>query len=214
MTKIVKSKYKISRRLGTSVWGDAKDPFIAKNRNYRPGQHGAQGNRTISVHGRQLNAKQLLKGHYGRIGERQFRKTFDKASRMVGDTAENFIGLLERRLDAVVYRLNIARSIFAARQIVGHKHIMIKRKNRAYWEVVNCPAYSVAEGDQIKLTDKAKALTIITASVQAMERPLPEYLKFDATTMEAEFIRVPKLAEVPYAAKMEPQLVVEFYSKN
>lgn len=213
MSKIVKSKFKISRRLGASVWGDGKDPFL-RSKNYRPGQHGAQSNRTVSVHGRQLNAKQLLKGFYGRIGERQFRNTFDKASKMVGDTAENFIGLLERRLDAVIYRLNIAKSIFAARQIVSHKHVMIKRKNRDVWEVVNCPSYSVAEGDQIKITDKAKNMAPIMASVQLMERPVPEYLKFDPATFEAEYIRVPKLADVPYAAKMEPQLVVEFYSKN
>ncbi len=213
MTKIVKSKFKISRRLGVSVWGDGKDP-VARNRNFRPGQHGASGNRTVSVHGRQLNAKQLLKGHYGRIGERQFRNTFDKASRMVGDTAENFVGLLERRLDAVVYRLNIANSIFAARQIVSHKHIMIKRKNRDNWEVVNCPSYSVAEGDKIKVIDRARTIAPIMAAVQTMQRGVPEYLKFDQATFEGEFIRVPKLEDVPYAAKMEPQLVVEFYSKN
>lgn len=213
MTKIVQSKYKLSRRLGVSVWGNGKDPFLG-NRNFRPGQHGAAGQRTVSVHGRQLNAKQLLKGHYGRIGERQFRKIFDRASRMVGDTAENFIGLLERRLDAVVYRLNIAKTIFAARQIVSHKHIMVKRKNRDTWEVVNCPAYVLSEGDQIKLTDSAKVITPIMASVQAMERQVPEYLKFDQAQFHGEFIRTPKLADVPYAAKMEPQLVVEFYSKN
>lgn len=213
MTKIVKSKFKISRRLGVSVWGDGKDP-VARNRNFRPGQHGASGNRTVSVHGRQLNAKQLLKGHYGRIGERQFRNTFDKASRMVGDTAENFVGLLERRLDAVVYRLNIANSIFAARQIVSHKHIMVKRKNRDNWEVVNCPSYSVAEGDKIKVIDRARTIAPIMAAVQTMQRGVPEYLKFDQATFEGEFIRVPKLEDVPYAAKMEPQLVVEFYSKN
>jgi small subunit ribosomal protein S4 len=213
VTKIVKSKYKISRRLGVSVWGDGKDPF-SHNRNFRPGQHGASGNnRTISVHGRQLNAKQLLKGHYGRIGERQFRNTFDKASRMPGDSAENFIGLLERRLDAVIYRLNIAKSIFAARQIVSHKHIMVKRKNRDNWQVVNVPSFVVGEGDQIKLTESAKNIAPIMASMQAMERGAPEYLKFDPATSEGEFIRIPKLADVPYAAKMEPQLVVEFYSK-
>lgn len=213
MTKIVKSKYKISRRLGVSVWGDGKDPF-ARNRNFRPGQHGAAGHRTLSVHGRQLNAKQLLKGYYGRIGERQFRNTFDKASRMVGDTAENFIGLLERRLDAVVYRLNFAKSVFAARQMVSHKHVMVKRKNRDHFEVVNCPSYLVSEGDLIKLTDKAKTVTSVLAAVQTMERSVPEYFKFDQNSFEAEFIRTPKLADVPYAAKMEPQLVVEFYSKN
>ena len=212
MSKIIQSKYKISRRLGVSVWGDGKDPF-SRNRNFRPGQHGT-ANRTVSVHGRQLNAKQLLKGHYGRIGERQFRNIFDKASRMVGDTAENLIGLLERRLDAVVYRLNIAKSVFAARQVVSHKHIMVKRKNRTDWEVVNYPSYTLGEGDMIKLTDKAKNIAAITASIQLMERGTPEYLKFEPSTGEAEFIRIPKLADVPYAAKMEPQLVVEFYSKN
>ncbi len=212
MSKIIQSKYKISRRLGVSVWGNAKDPFL-RNRNFRPGQNGLV-NRTVSVHGRQLNAKQLLKGHYGRIGERQFRNIFSKALRMVGDTAENLVGLLERRLDAVVYRLNLAKSMFAARQMVTHKHIMIKRKNRDYWEVVNCPSYVLAEGDQIKLTDKAKALTSVLAAVQSMERAIPDYLKFDANSFEAEFMRIPKLAEIPYAAQMEPQLVVEFYSKN
>ncbi len=212
MSKIIKSKYKISRRLGVSVWGDGKDPF-SRNRNYRPGQHGA-ASRTVSVHGRQLNAKQLLKGHYGRIGERQFRNIFAKASRMPGDTAENLIGILERRLDAVVYRLNFVKSVFGARQLVSHKHIMVKRKNRDHWEVVNCPSYLICEGDQIKLTDKAKSMAPVMASVQLMERKVPEYLKFDPANFEAEFLRVPKLADVPYAAPMQPQLVVEFYSKN
>lgn len=212
MSKIVKSKYKISRRLGVSVWGDGKDPF-SRNRNYRPGQHGA-ASRTVSVHGRQLNAKQLLKGHYGRIGERQFRNIFAKASRMPGDTAENLIGILERRLDAVVYRLNFVKSVFGARQLVSHKHIMVKRKNRDHWEVVNCPSYLICEGDQIKLTDKAKSMAPVMASVQLMERKVPEYLKLDSANFEAEFLRVPKLVDVPYAAPMQPQLVVEFYSKN
>ena len=213
MTKIISSKYKISRRLGVSVWGDNKDPFL-KSRNYRPGVHWATTNRSVSVHGRQLNAKQLLKGHYGRIGERQFRNIFDKAMQMSGDTAENFIGLLERRLDAVVYRLNFAKTIFAARQIVTHKHVMIKRKNRDHWEVVNCPAYVLNEGDQIKLTDSAKNITPVLASVQSMERSLPDYLKLDQASFVGEFNRIPKLADVPFAANVEPQLVVEFYSKN
>ena len=161
-----------------------------------------------------MNAKQLLKGHYGRIGERQFRNIFAKASRMPGDTAENLIGILERRLDAVVYRLNFVKSVFGARQLVSHKHIMVKRKNRDHWEVVNCPSYLICEGDQIKLTDKAKSMAPVMASVQLMERKVPEYLKLDSANFEAEFLRVPKLVDVPYAAPMQPQLVVEFYSKN
>jgi len=205
VTKIVKSKYKISRRLGVSVWGRDKDPATKKN--YRPGQHGPTFMRKVSDYGRQLNAKQLLKGFYGRIREKQFRKIFSEAVRSKGDTGENLVGFLESRLDSVVYRLNFASTIFAARQLVSHKHIKVNGK------VTNIASYYVKEGDIIELSDKAKAFDIIQAAIEVMERPVPEYLELDPVHKKAKFIRVPKIAEVPYASVMEPQLVVEFYSR-
>lgn len=205
MTKIVNSKYKISRRLGVNVWGRDKDPSTKKN--YRPGQHGPTFMRKVSDYGRQLNAKQLLKGYYGRIREKQFKKIFTDAIKLKGDTGENLVGLLERRLDSVVYRLNFASTIFGARQLVSHKHIKVNGNT------INIASYYVKEGDIIEVSDKAKAFEIIQVAVEVMERSVPEYLELDSAHKKGKFIRIPKIAEVPYAATMEPQLVVEFYSR-
>ena len=205
MTKIIKAKYKISRRLGVSVWGRDKDPLVKKN--YRPGQHGPSMMRKISDYGRQLNAKQLLKGFYGRIREKQFRKTFDNAVRAKGDTGENLIGLLETRIDAIVYRLNFAATIFAARQLVSHKHVKVNGKT------VNIASYNVKAGDEISLSEKAENFENVKIALEVMERSIPEYIELDTAHKKGKLIRVPKLLEVPYATKIEPQLVVEFYSR-
>lgn len=206
MTKRATSKYKISRRLGASLWGTAKDPFNTKN--YPPGQHGALGRRKMpSDFGTQLMAKQKLKGYYGNISEKQFRSVFKEASRRKGDTSENLIGLLEQRLDIVIYRLNFVPTVFAARQIVSHKHITVNGK------VVNIPSYTVQEGDIIEVKEKSRQIPVIIEAAQNIERDVPDYLELEAKSFKGKYIRVPKLADVPYAVVMEPNLVVEFYSR-
>lgn len=205
MTKILKSKFKLSRRLGISVWGDAKDPQNKKN--YKPGQHGPLSIRKLSVFAKQLNAKQLLKGYYGRIREGQFRKIFDEAARMRGDTGELLIGLLESRLDAIVYRMNLASSVFAARQLVTHKHITVDGK------VVNIPSFVVKPGSVVAVKDSSKNMNTIEVSTAKMDRAVPDYISFDPQGKKGQYIRVPALAEVPYPCPIDPQLVVEFYSR-
>jgi small subunit ribosomal protein S4 len=205
VTKVLKSKFKLSRRLGISVWGSAKDPFNKKN--YKPGQHGPVSIRKLSDFAKQLNAKQLLKGYYGRITERQFRSIFDEAARMKGDTGENLIGLLESRLDAIVYRMNLASTVFASRQLVTHKHVFVDGA------MVNIPSYVVKPGSVVQIRDSSTNIVTIEASVAKMERAIPDYIEFDQKAKKGKYIRVPKFAEVPYPCSIEPQLVVEFYSR-
>ena len=206
MTKRVRAKYKISRRLGVNLWGRAKDPFGTKN--YGPGLHGAQGtHKKKSDYGTQLQAKQKLKGYYGNLTEKQFRKIYKEASRRKGDTGENLIALLEQRLDAVIYRANFVPTVFSARQVVAHKHVKVNGKT------VNIPSYSVKVGDVIEIKEKAKQFPLILEAVQTQERPTPDYLEVDTKACSAKFINIPKLADVPYPVIMEPNLVVEFYSR-
>lgn len=205
MTKITKSKFKISRRLGVNLWGKAKDPFLS--RNYPPGQHGPTLSRKPSDYGNQLRAKQKLKGYYGNISERQFRKVYYKALRMKGDTSENLVSLLERRLDAFVYRMNLANSIFGARQLVGHKHVKVNGK------AVNIPSYTLKVGDVVTVTQKAESNAHVMEAIQKMERTIPSYIEFNAKAMEGKLTRLPMIAEVPYPVIMEPNLVIEFYSR-
>ncbi len=204
MTKIVKAKYKISRRIGESLWGSAKDPVHKKN--YPPGQHSALAQKRSTVHGTQLQAKQKIKKYYN-IVEKQFKSTYLRAHKQKGNTAENLIGLLERRLDAIVYRLNIAPTIFAAKQLVSHKHILVNGK------VVNVSSYLVKLNDVIELKESSKQLPLCIESIQKMDRAVPTYLTFDQKEMKGTFVNVPVLADVPYPINMEPNLVVEFYSK-
>lgn len=205
MTKIVKSKYKICRRLGESLWGSAKDPVHKKN--YPPGQHGASfGQKRKTVHGTQLQAKQKLKKYYN-IVEKQFKNTYLKAMKQKGNSAENLVGLLERRLDAVVYRLNLVPTIFSARQLVGHKHVLVNGK------VVNIPSYLVKPNDTIELKTTSKEMPLCIEASQKMERSIPSYLTFDPKAMKGSFVTVPSLADIPYATTMEPHFIVEFYSK-
>jgi small subunit ribosomal protein S4 len=205
VTKIVKSKYKVSRRLGVNLWGRAKDPF--NTRNFPPGQHGAVGFKKPSDYGTQLKAKQKLKAYYGNILEKQFRLIFKEATRLKGDTGTNLIGLLERRIDAVVYRLNLAPTIFAARQLVNHKHIKVNGKT------LNIISARIKEGDVIEVSAKSREIPIIIDAVKKMEREVPGYLEFDAKAMKGTFLRTPALADVPYPVQMEPNLVIEFYSR-
>ena len=205
MTKRLTAKYKISRRLGVALWGDAKDPI--NKRSYAPGQHGIAKRKKTSDYGTQLREKQKLKGYYGNITERQFRKIYEEASRRRGDTGENLIGLLESRLDTVVYRMGVVKSVFAARQFVSHGHVRVNGKK------ANIPSMNVGEGDVIELREKSRQLAFVLETVQNPERSVPEYISFDKDAMKATFVRVPKLAEVPYAAVISPNAVIEFYSR-
>ncbi|MDE3060859.1 MAG: 30S ribosomal protein S4 [Pseudomonadota bacterium] len=205
MTKRTNAKYKISRRLGASLWGNAKDPF--NKRGYAPGQHGAAKRRKTSDYGTQLREKQKLRGYYGNITERQFRRIYLEASRRKGDTGENLIGILESRLDTVIYRMGLVPTPFAARQFVSHGHIRVNGKK------VNIPSYQVQEGDLIEVREKSKQLTVVLETVQNPERSVPEYIEFDNKELKAKFVRVPKLAEVPYPVVMQPNFVIEFYSR-
>ncbi len=204
MTKRVESKYKINRRLGVNLWGRPKSPI--NNREYPPGQHG-QRRRKPSDFGTQLMAKQKLKGYYGNIGERQFRRIYEEATRLRGDTVETLIGLLERRLDAVVYRMKFVPTVFAARQFVSHGHVNVNGRR------VNIPSYRVKEGDVIEVRDKAKNFGSVLEAIESTERDVPEYTEVDHHALKGIFVRTPKLADVPYPVKMEPNLVVEFYSR-
>ena len=205
MTKRLSSKYKICRRLGVNLWGRPKSP--TNKRDYGPGQHG-QRRRKPTDYGIQLAAKQKLRGYYGNITEHQFRRTYAEAARLRGDTGENLIGLLERRLDAVIYRLKFVPTVFAARQFVNHGHIKVNGKR------VNIPSYRVREGDVIEIKEKSRELGIVLEAVESPERDVPAYLDVDHRKMNGTFIRVPEFAEVPYPVRMEPNLVIEYYSKN
>ena len=204
MTKRAESKYKINRRLGVNLWGRPKSPL--NKREYGPGQHG-QRRKKPSDFGTQLMAKQKLKGYYGNIGERQFRKLYAEAARRRGDTGENLIELLERRLDAVVYRMKLAPTVFAARQFVNHGHVKVNGRR------VNIASFLVKDNDVIEVKEKSKLLAIVLEAAQSSERDVPDYIEIDHDRMRGRFIRAPKLADVPYPVTMEPNLVIEYYSR-
>ena len=206
MTKRITTKYKIDRRLGCNLWGRPKSPF--NQRNSRPGQHGAMGQRRkLSDYGNQLFAKQKLRFYYGDITEKQFRKIYDKASRIKGDTSEILIELLERRLDAIVYRMKFVPTIFAARQLVNHGHIKVNGKR------VNIPSYTVKDGDEISIKEQSKQINLIQEAIVSQEREIPEYLEVDTKDLKGRFLRAPLMHDVPYPVTMEPNLVIEYYSR-
>ncbi|MCY4152831.1 MAG: 30S ribosomal protein S4 [Aestuariivita sp.] len=206
MTKRTSAKYKIDRRMGENTWGRPKSPV--NRREYGPGQHGQRRKGKLSDFGIQLRAKQKLKGYYGDLTEKQFRRIFAEAERQRGDTGENLIGLLERRLDAVVYRAKFVATVFAARQFVNHGHILVNGKR------VNIPSYRVNEGDHIEVRERSKQLATVFEATQLAERDPPAYMEVDHNKMVATFVRTPVLGDVPYPVMMEPNLVVEFYAKN
>ena len=205
MSKRLESKFKINRRLGVNLWGRAKSPV--NKREYGPGQHGQRRKQKPSDFSVQLMAKQKLKGYYGNISEKQFRRYYDEAVRRKGDTSENLIDLLERRLDAVVYRLKFAPTPFAARQFVNHGHVLVNGRK------VNIPSFLVRDGDVIEVREKSRQLAVVLDAAQSAERDTPEYLEVDHRSMKGRFVRTPKLSDVPYPVAMEPNLVVEFYSR-
>ena len=205
MTKRSESKYKIDRRMGQNIWGRPKSPV--NRREYGPGQHGQRRKGKLSDFGIQLKAKQKLKGYYANISERQFHGIYTEASRITGDTSENLIGLLERRLDAIVYRAKFVPTMFAARQFVSHGHVKVNGKR------VTIPSMRLKAGDTIELTEKSKQLGTVLEAIQLAERDVPDYVETDHKGMTARLVRVPALSDVPYPVQMEPHFVVEYYSR-
>jgi small subunit ribosomal protein S4 len=205
MTKRVSAKHKIDRRLGENIWGRPKSPF--NKRSYGPGQHGQRRRGKTTDYGNQLKAKQRLKGYYGSIGERQFNAIYREAARMKGDTSENLIGILESRLDAITYRAKLVPTVFAARQFVNHGHVKVNGKR------ITIPSYRCRIGDVIEVREKSRDLPLVLDAVKSAEREVPDYLEVDAGKKTARFLRVPVLSDVPFPVRMEPGLVVEFYSR-
>jgi len=205
MTKRIKAKHKVDRRLKVNLWGKPKSPF--NTRNYPPGQHGQSRKGKPTDYGIQLNAKQKLKAYYGNINERQFRNIYRKAIKKKGDSTENLVGLLETRLDTIIYRSKFAPTVFAARQLINHGHFRVNKKK------VNVSSYRVREDDLIEIKDKSKSLIIIEGSLVNKERDVPEYIQLDSKNKTTKLVRVPKFSEIPYPTVMEPKLVIEYYSR-
>ena len=205
MTKRIRAKHKIDRRLGENIWGRPKSPL--NRRESRPGQHGERRVGKTSDFGQQLKAKQKLKGYYASISERQFRTIYAEASSMKGSTSEHLIGLLEQRVDALVYRAKFVPTVFAARQFVSHGHVSVNGKR------ITIPSYRIKVGDVVEVREKAKALALVLEALKSAERDVPDYVNADHNKMTASLTRIPALADVPYPVQMEPNLVVEFYSR-
>ncbi|MDP7543073.1 MAG: 30S ribosomal protein S4 [Alphaproteobacteria bacterium] len=204
MSKRIRAKHKIDRRLRVNLWGRPKSPF--NTREYGPGLHG-QRRRKSSNFGTQLQAKQKLKGYYGNITERQFRRLYGEAVQRKGDTGENLVELLERRLDAVIYRMKFVPTVFAARQFINHGHIQVNGKR------VNIPSFRVKDGDMITVMEKSRELPLVLDAIVSPERETPDYVDVDFQKMQGTLLRGPHLADIPYPVQMEPNLVVEFYSR-
>ena len=205
MTKRSEAKYKLDRRMGENIWGRPKSPV--NRREYGPGQHGQRRKGKLSDYGVQLRAKQKLRGYYGNISEKQFRGIYDEAIRMRGDSGANMIGLLERRLDAVIFRAKFVPTVFAARQFINHGHIRVNGRR------VNIPSYRVKVGDTIEVKEASKQLAIVLEAAQLAERDVPDYIEADHNKKTAKLARIPLITDVPYAVMMEPHLVVEYYSR-
>ena len=205
MSKRHSAKYKLDRRMGENIWGRPKSPI--NKRAYGPGQHGQRRKQKVSDFGLQLRAKQKLKGYYGNLTEKQFSRIYEEAARRRGNTAEALIGLLESRLDAIVYRAKFVPTVFAARQFVNHGHVLVNGKR------VNIASYRVKLGDVVQVRERSRSMALVLEALQLAERDIPDYIEVDPKAMTAKYIRTPELAEVPYPVKMEPNLVVEFYSR-
>ncbi len=205
MTKRLASKHKVDRRLKVNLWGRPKSPF--NTRNYPPGQHGKTKRGKPSDYGIQLEAKQKMKFYYGNMNERQFRNVYRKALKKKGNTTENLVGFLERRLDTIIYRAKFATTVFSARQLINHGHVRVNKKK------VNISSYLVTEKDSIEIKDKSKELNVISVALVNKERDIPDYIQMDEKNKTAKLIRIPKFSEVPYPTIMEPNLVIEYYSR-
>ena len=205
MTKRIRAKYKIDRRFGENIWGRPKSSV--NKREYGPGEHGQRRRGKLSDYGIQLRAKQKLKGYYGNITEKQFKSIYRQAERLKGDTSENLIGLLEQRLDAVIYRAKFVPTVFAARQFINHGHVKVNGKR------VDIPSYRCRVDDVIEVNEGSRDIAMVLEATQSSERDVPEYIDVDHGKMTAKFVRIPTLTDVPYPVIMEPNLVIEFYSR-
>ncbi len=204
MSKRHSAKYKLDRRMGENIWGRPKSPV--NSRSYGPGQHGQRRKSKVSDFGLQLRAKQKLKGYYGNLTEKQFSRIYEEADRRKGNTSENLIGLLESRLDAIVYRAKFVPTVFAARQFVNHGHVTVNSQK------VNIASYRCKIGDVVEVRERSRNMALVLEAIQSSEREFTDYVEVDAKGLSAKFIRVPELSEVPYPVKMEPNLVIEYYS--
>jgi small subunit ribosomal protein S4 len=205
MTKRHEAKYKLDRRMGENIWGRPKSPV--NRREYGPGQHGQRRKSKLSDYGVQLKAKQKLRGYYGNISEKQFRGIYHEAIRMKGDSGAHMIGLLERRLDAIIFRAKFVPTVFAARQFINHGHIKVNGRR------VNIPSFRVKVGDVVEVKEKSKEMALVIEAQALAERDVPDYIDVDGAKFIAKLSRIPVLTDVPYAVKMEPHLVVEYYSR-
>ena len=205
MTKRLQAKYKADRRFGQNLWGRPKSPV--NKRQYGPGQHGQRRKGKTSDFGLQLVAKQKLRLYYGNISERQFRGIYQEARRLKGDTGAHMVGLLERRLDAVVYRAKFVPTVFAARQFINHGHVKVNGRR------VNIPSFSVKVGDVVEVKEASRQMGLVLEARALGERDVPDYIEVDEDKMSAKFVRIPAIAEVPYPVMMEPHLIVEYYSR-
>jgi len=205
MTKRVEAKHKLDRRMGQNIWGRPKSPV--NRREYGPGQHGQRRKGKLSDFGVQLRAKQKLKGYYANISEKQFRGIYAEAIRLKGDSGANLIGLLERRLDAVIYRAKFVPTVFAARQFINHGHVKVNGHR------VNISSFKLKVGDVVEIKESSKQLTHVLEASQLGERDVPDFLEVDHSKMTAKYTRIPALSDVPFAVQMEPHLIVEFYSR-
>ncbi|MAJ56916.1 MAG: 30S ribosomal protein S4 [Candidatus Pelagibacter sp.] len=205
MSKRIKSKHKVDRRLGVNLWGRPKSPF--NKRAYGPGQHGQRASAKPSDYKIQLQAKQKLKSYYGNLNERQFRNVYKEAARRKGNTGENLVGILESRLDAIIYRAKFANTVFQARQLINHGHVKVNGKR------VNISSFYLNENDEVEIKDSSKQLNTILSASSSKEREVPDYLVSDQKKLTAKLSRIPKFEEIPYPAIMEPNLVVEYYSR-
>src|SRR6266566_5871125 len=201
----MESKYKIDRRMGQKVWGRPKSPV--NKREYGPGQHGQRRKSKLSDYGVQLKAKQKLRGYYGNISERQFRGIYQEARRLKGDTGAHMVGLLECRLDAIVYRAKFVPTVFASRQFINHGHVKVNGRR------VNISSFQVKVNDVVEVKESSKQLTVVLEAIQLSERDVPDFLEVDHSKMTAKYSRIPHLSDVPFAVQMEPHLIVEFYSR-
>ena len=205
MSKRIKSKHKVDRRLGVNLWGRPKSPY--NKRAYGPGQHGQRASAKPSDYKIQLQAKQKLKSYYGNLNERQFRNVYKEAARRKGNTGENLVGILESRLDAIIYRAKFANTVFQARQLINHGHVKVNGKR------VNISSFYLNENDEVEIKDSSKQLNTILSASSSKDREVPEYLVSDQKKLTAKLSRIPKFEEIPYPAIMEPNLVVEYYSR-
>lgn len=204
MTKRKQSRHRDSRRLGVNLWGGKSS---VEKRNYPPGMHGTKGYGRSTDYGVQMKAKQQLKKYYGDVTEKQFHGIYKKSVRLKGNTESNLIGLLESRLDAIVYRAGFVPTIFAARQFVNHYHVLVDG------HPVNIPSYSVKEGSVVTVQENSRTIAMVSESVKLSEGKAPNYIEISDNGYSAKFVKQPELSEVPYPVNMQPRLVIEYYSR-